>query len=97
MRRFTKYPSNYICADTEPVRRRDLFGPGVPLSIQKKTMDYMQAWHMGLADAFKEACRNYAERGSELREAFDADDFRKFIPSAYCEEYLDFNKYPLGY
>ena len=36
-------------------------------------------------------------KGTELYKAWYYDDFRKFIPSAYNPEYLDFSKYPLKY
>ena len=52
---------------------------------------------MGLGDAFKEACRKYAEKGTELYKAWYYNDFREYIPSAYIGKYLDFESYPLPY
>ena len=57
----------------------------------------MEVYHMGLADSFREAVRTYVKKGTELWKAWYYDDFRKYIPSAYLPEYLDFAKYPLKY
>ena len=101
--------STSIKADTDPevqaalgrevdrLRRSDLFKGKVPKRIQDATLSYMSEYHMGLYDAFKDACCDFAPKGSELYNAWYYDDFRKFIPSAYLEEYLDFDKYPLKY
>lgn len=108
-RRFTKYPSGYVRANADPkvqealgrevdrIRRADLFKGKVPKNIQNRTIENMDEYHMDLYDSFKEACRELAPKGSELYNAWYQDDFRKFIPSAYLEEYLDFDKYPLEY
>ena len=48
-------------------------------------------------DSFKEAAKELAKERTELYKAWYYDDFRKFIPSAYNTEYLDFSKYPLKY
>lgn len=86
-----------MSAELERLRRTDLFKGRVPKKIQDRTIENMDVYHMGLADAFKEACRDLAPKGSELWKAWYYDDFRKFIPSAYLEEYLDFKKYPKKY
>ena len=44
-----------------------------------------------------EAAKELAKERTELYKAWYYDDFRKFIPSAYNTEYLDFSKYPLKY
>ena len=57
----------------------------------------MEVYGMCLSDSFQEAARTYAKEGTELWKAWYYDDFRKYIPSVYCSEYLDFTKYPLKY
>lgn len=121
MRKFTKYPSNYVRASFEPssvaicdwVNREaefssscitasrtvnhDVFQGRIPKNIKDRTIENMEVYYMGLADAFEEACRELAPKGSELWKAWYYNDYRKFIPSAYIEKYLDFDKYPLNY
>lgn len=94
-RRFTKYPSNYVRASRTV--NHDVFQGRIPKNIKDRTIENMEVYYMGLADAFQEACRELAPKGSELWKAWYYDDYRKFIPSAYIEEYLDFDKYPLKY
>ena len=101
--------STSIKADTDPevqaalgrevdrLRRSDLFKGNVPKDIQDRTIENMAVYHPGLAAAFEEACRELAPKGSELYNAWYNSDFRKFIPSAYLEKYLDFDRYPLKY
>ena len=86
-----------MSAEVERLRRADLFKGRVPKKIQDRTIENMDVYHMGLADDFEEACRELAPKGSELWKAWYYNDFRKFIPSAYQEEYLDFKKYPKKY
>lgn len=74
-----------------------IIGNDVPKKIRKRTKLNMEKYSMGLADAFEEAVRYYARKGTELYRAWYYNDFRKYIPSAYLEEYLDFEKYPLKY
>lgn len=69
----------------------------VPNKIKERTKENMEVYHMGLADSFREAVRTYVKKGTELWKAWYYDDFRKYIPSAYLPEYLDFAKYPLKY
>lgn len=69
----------------------------VPQKIRRQTKKYMEKYCMGLYDAFNIVCREYAEKGTELRAAWYTSDYRKFIPSAYIPEFLDFKKYPLRY
>lgn len=64
--------------------------------IREATKRNMNKYHLGLYDAFKDAVQTYGKT-VKLRHAWYYDDFREFIPSAYCEEYLDFSKYPLKY
>lgn len=70
---------------------------GAPGSVVSNTAKYMFYHQMGLSDAFKEAARECSNPSKRLHDAFMADDFREFIPSAYIDEYLDFEKYPLKY
>ena len=65
--------------------------------VRNATKRYMEKYNLNLADAFKEACRYYASKSTELYIAWYYDDFRKFIPSEYNKKYLDFEKYPLKY
>lgn len=69
----------------------------VPKKIKERTKENMGKYYLGLYDAFQEAVRTYAKKGTELWKAWYYDDFRKYIPSAYLSEYLDFSKYPLKY
>jgi len=69
----------------------------VPQKIRRQTKRYMEKYNMGLYDAFNIVCREYAEKGTELYAAWRTSDYRKFIPSAYFPESLDFEKYPLRY
>lgn len=71
---------------------------GVPNKVKRLTKKYMDIYNMGLYDAFNYAIRELInDRNSELYKAMYYQDFRKFIPSAYIPEYLDFKKYPLKY
>ena len=78
---------------------KDYIARKVPQWIVMRTQENMEVYNMGLSDSFKEAIQNYPGlvKGSELWKAFYYDDFRKYIPSAYLPEYLDFAKYPLKY
>ena len=69
----------------------------VPKKIKERTKENMEVYNMGLYDSFKEAAKELAKERTELYKAWYYDDFRKFIPSAYNTEYLDFSKYPLKY
>lgn len=75
----------------------DLIVKRVSKQVRERTKENMNVYFLGLADAFDEAARTYAKKGTELWKAWYYSDFRKYIPSAYIEEYLDFNKYPLKY
>ena len=65
--------------------------------VRKATERYMRKFNLCFYDAFKEACRDYASKSTELYTAWYYDDFRRFIPSEYDKKYLDFEKYPLKY
>ena len=69
----------------------------VPKSIKERTKENMEVYNMCLSDSFEEAVRELAKDGTELWKAWYYSDFRKFIPSVYNPEYLDFSKYPLKY
>lgn len=75
----------------------DMIVRRVPKAIMKRTQENMEVYHMDLADSFEDAARMYAKKGTELWNAWYYNDFRKYIPSAYREECLDFEKYPLRY
>lgn len=78
-------------------RGKQLIFGDVPKEVRRKTHWYRKYRCMGLYDAFKEAVRESDVNGHELQFAFYYDDYRKFIPSEYLPEYLDFEKYPLRY
>lgn len=70
----------------------------VPVKVRRVCKKYMDEYNMSLFDAFKEAVRDMKiPKDSELFKAWESYDFRRFIPSAYLPEYLDFNKHPLDY
>ena len=75
----------------------DLIVKRVSRQVRERTRENMEIYNMSLSDAFEEAARNYAKRGSDLYLAFYTSDFREYNPSAYQEKYLDFEKYPLAY
>ena len=75
----------------------DMIVGKVSKRVRERTRENMDTYCMGLADAFKEAAKEYARPGTELYKAWYHNDFRKYIPSAYRPEYLDFEKYPLRY
>lgn len=76
---------------------KELFAKRPPKKIMNRTIKYMEEYNMGLADAFEEAVRELAKKGTILYEAWYHNDFREYIPSAYDPKYLDFKKYPLAY
>lgn len=75
----------------------DMIVRRVPKVVREATRVYMDEYDMSLADAFGEAVRENVHKPTELFWAWYYGDFRKFIPSAYVEEYLDFNRFPLRY
>ena len=75
----------------------DLIVGRVSKKIKERTKENMEKYNMCLSDSFEEAVRELAKEGTELYKAWYYSDFRKFIPSAYNSEYLDFGKYPLKY
>lgn len=73
------------------------FGKRVPKSIEKRTIENIEVYNMCLTDAFEEAVKTLAKKGTELWKAWYYSDFRKYIPQVYDKKYLDFKKYPLAY
>lgn len=73
------------------------FAKRVSKKIKERTEENYYTYNMSLLDAFEEAVRTYAKKGTELWKAWYYSDFRAYIPSEYREEYLDFEKYPLKY
>lgn len=71
----------------------------VPRWIVERVRENMDVCSMGLFDAFDEAVRCYGleKLGKQLYSAWYTQDYRKYIPSAYLPERLDFSKYPLAY
>lgn len=74
-----------------------IFAKQVPKRIKERTEKNMDVYGMGLSDAFEEAVRELAKKGTKLWKAWYYCDFREYIPSAYQSKYLDFEKYPLRY
>lgn len=77
--------------------KEDMIVRRVPKAVREATRVYMEEYNMSLADAFTEAVRENVHKPTELFWAWYYSDLRKFIPSAYVEEYLDFDKYPIRY
>ena len=75
----------------------DLIVKRVSKKVRERTKENMDVYGMVLSDAFEEAAKTYAKLGTELYNAWYHNDFRAYIPSAYQEEYLDFETYPLKY
>lgn len=75
----------------------DLIVGRVSKKIRERTKENMDVYNMMLSEAFEEAVRTFAKKGTELWKAWYYSDFRKYIPSMYEEKYLDFKKYPLKY
>ena len=73
------------------------FAKRIPKAIKERTEENMEVYGMCLSDSFEEAVRELAKKGTTLWKAWYYDDFREYIPSAYQEKYLDFEKYPLKY
>lgn len=73
------------------------FAKRVSKAIKERTEENYYAYNMCLSDAFEEAVKTFAKKGTKLWKAWYYNDFREYIPSAYREEYLDFKKYPLAY
>lgn len=69
----------------------------VPKKIINRTKENMEEYGMDLGDAFEEAVKTFAKKGTELWKAWYYSDFRKYIPSVYDPKFLDFEKYPLRY
>ena len=75
----------------------ELFAKRPPKAIMNRTIKYMDKYNMSLNDAFEDAVKELAKKGTPLYEAWYHNDFREYIPSAYSPKYLDFTKYPLAY
>lgn len=69
----------------------------VPKPIKERTIENIEVYHLSITDAFEEAVRELAKKGTELYKAWYHNDFRAFLPQIYEEKYLNFEKYPLKY
>lgn len=69
----------------------------VPKYIIKEIKKTIDEYGVCLSDAIEWTFRDYAKQGSELWKAWYYSDYRRFIPSWYSQEELDFNKHPLKY
>lgn len=75
----------------------NLIARRVPRRVVLETFYGIWYENQSLHDAFNYAACHYAKTGTELYKAWYNSDFRRFIPSAYCAQFLDFSKYPLKY
>ena len=75
----------------------DLIAKRVSKKVKERTQENMDVYCMDLYEAFKEAAHTYAKAETELYKAWYYDDFRKYIPSAYRKDSLNFKEYPLLY
>ena len=82
---------------SQTVFDRNDFIKSVPKNILERTKENMEVYNLSLTDAFQEATRTLAKKGTELWKAWYYDDFRAYVPCIYDRKYLDFNKYPLKY
>lgn len=57
----------------------------------------LTVYNMSLADAFEEAAKHFAKKGTKLWKAWYYNDFSEYIPQVYDAKYLDLDKYPLAY
>jgi hypothetical protein len=73
------------------------FNKNVPKEIEKRTIENIEVYKLSLGDAFEEAVRELAKKGTKLWKAWYYSDFREYLPEIYRKEYLDFSKYPLKY
>lgn len=73
------------------------FAKRVPRAIVERIEENYYTYNMSLLDAFEEAVKELAKKGTKLWKAWYYGDFREYLPSEYNEEYLDFEKYPLKY
>lgn len=73
------------------------FAKKIPKKILKRTKENMEIYGLTLDEAFEEAVRTLAKRGSKLWKAWYYSDFREYLPCLYEPGYLDFCKYPLKY
>ena len=69
----------------------------VPKEIVERTIENVEVYNLSLGDAFEEAVRKLAKKGTNLWKAWYYSDFREYLPEIYQTEYLDFSKYPLKY
>ena len=69
----------------------------VSKAIKERTKENVDVYNMCFSDAFEEAVRTLAKKGTKLWKAWYYSDFREYIPSEYIPERLDFKKYPLAY
>lgn len=74
-----------------------MFSGRIPAKIKHLTLYYMDYYCVTLSDAFESAVKESVKKGCELWAAWYYVDFRKFIPSAYVPDSLDFKKHPLAY
>lgn len=82
--------SNLVFDENDFVKR-------VPKKILQRTKENMEVYNLTLTDAFPEAVRELAKKGTTLWKAWYYDDFREYVPCIYAQKYLDLNKYPLKY
>ena len=74
---------------SQTVFDRNDFIKYVPKNILERTKENMEVYNLSLTDAFQEATRSLAKKGTELWKAWYYDDFRAYVPCIYpgCGEY----------
>ena len=73
------------------------FKKPIPEEILDMVKENMETYNLDLLDALEEAARELVVKDSLLWRAWFYNDYREFIPCAYIEKFLDFEKYPLAY
>lgn len=73
------------------------FKKPIPKEILHRVKENMETYNLDLSDALEDAARELAVKDSLLWRAWYYNDYREFIPCAYIEKFLDFEKYPLAY
>lgn len=75
-----------------------MFAVKLPKYLLNRVQLYVERFNMSLIDSLRSACLDVCNSKNTLwYKAWYYDDYREILPSAYIEEYLDFEKYPLRY
>lgn len=75
-----------------------MFAVKLPKYLLNRVQWYVERFNMSLIDSLRSACCDVCHSKNTLwYKAWYYEDYREILPSAYIEEYLDFEKYPLKY